>query len=107
MSCVPAAHSPLVTQAIRSRVSPMRAVWVLPFSRLCGQSGRLGQPPVQYVARPCLMWRLQALCWQGHVTRQLITEPQVALGLVLAHWWSHGPENSTTVACPLVGEARS
>ena len=72
---------------------------------LCGWSVWLGWPLVQLVVRPCLVQRLSAAGWWGHVTRQLTAEPQGAPGLVLAHWWvKPGPGVSASL---LAGRARS
>lgn len=65
------------------------AAWVfrLWWVNYCGLFGRCGWPLVLLVSRPCLVWRLPATGWQDQVTRHLAVEPQVVLGLVLAHHW--------------------
>ena len=73
--CIPAVHSPLVTQAMCSRGSPLRGLCG-PFccGRLCGPSGKLGWPLL--VMGPCLDWKLPKAGWQYQVRKWLAAEPQ-------------------------------
>ena len=75
--CFLAAHAYLVTRAIRSRGTPMWAVWVLLLwqTDYCGRSGSCGWPLVWLIARPCLVQRLPVTGWQDWVMRQLSVEP--------------------------------
>lgn len=72
----------------QSYMLPTWAMWFLLLWQAdhCGWSGRLGWTSIWLVSRPCLMQRLSATSWQGHVMRQLTVELQGPLGLVLAHW---------------------
>ena len=40
--CLPVAHCPLITKAICSRVTSVRAMWVLYYGGLCEWVGKLG-----------------------------------------------------------------
>lgn len=60
--CILIVYTFLVTTAICSRGAPCWAVWILLLwqADYCGQSGRLGWPLVQIVARPRLLKGLLA-----------------------------------------------